>query len=458
MSAAATAGTATGNASIAATGNATAALLPEPCMRWFGPNDPVPPAWLRQSGAEGVFTALHQIPYGEVWPREAIRERRELLERAGLRWSVVESVPVHEDIKTGTAGDAALLRNYAETLRNLADEGVRTVIYNFMPALDWMRTDMRHVLPNGAECLHFDPVRLAAFDVFALRRAGAAAEHGTERVARAKTWWDDLTGNERERFVADIIDVFPGCKWGLSLDDIRAMLARYEGVGEDALFANLARFLDAIVPAAERAGVVLAIHPDDPPFPVLGLPRIVSTEEQIARLLAAVPSPANGLCLCTGSLGARADNDLPRMARRFAPRIHAAHLRATRRLPDGSFHEDAHLGGADSVDMPAVAAALLDAQDARNGGAGGAGEEGTGGAWRMPFRSDHGWKILDDLGKPEGVTPGYPCIGRMRGLSELRGLFLGLRHTHGAPTIQSARQCCGATPLQFQKKSGGCAA
>jgi mannonate dehydratase len=392
--------------------------LPEEAFRWFGPADPVPLAYIRQAGASAVFSALHQIPYGELWPRAAIRERREQIEAAGLRWSVVESVPVHEDIKTGRGDLERLFRNYRDTLRNLAAEGVTTVVYNFMPVLDWIRTEMNHTLPDGSRCLLFNPAHFAAFELHALRRPGAEADYTPEQIERGNAWWRSLDDDARADFVRHVIDVFPGVKWGFSLDDIRALLARYEGIGPDQLAQNLRRFLEAVIPAAAQVGVKLAIHPDDPPFAVLGLPRIVSTESQIAALLDMADDPANGLCFCTGSLGAREDNDLPDMARRFAPRIHAAHLRSTERLPDGTFFEADHLAG--SVDMPAVAQALLDEQQRRRQ---------TGRPdWRIPLRPDHGHVMMDDLAKPEGVTPGYSCIGRMRGLAELRGLMLGLRH------------------------------
>jgi len=395
---------------------ATDASVFEESFRWFGPADPVPLTFVRQAGAQAVFTSLHQIPYGELWPREAIRERKRLIEAAGLRWTCVESVPVPEDVKTGRGDLKRLFKNYADTLRHLAAEGVPLVIYNFMPVLDWIRTDMRHVLPDGSECMYFDPVHFAAFEIHALKRPGAEADYGSERLERAATWWRGLDGAAREKFVQTIIDVFPGCKLGLTLDDLRAMLARYQHLREDGLQANLARFLEAVIPVAEEVGVRLAIHPDDPPFPVLGLPRIVSTAAQIETIFKMADSPANGLCFCTGSLSARPDNDLPAMVGQFAPRIHAAHLRSTQRLPDGSFYEADHLAG--SVDMPAVVRALLVEQSRRRA---------TGRAdWRLPFRPDHGHTMMDDLTKPPGITPGYSCIGRMRGLAELRGLMLGL--------------------------------
>ncbi len=387
-------------------------------FRWFGPNDPVPLAYVRQTGATDVFSSLHQIPYGELWSREAIRTRREMIAAAGLRWSVVESVPVHEDIKIGCGDLKQLFENYTQTLHNLAAEGITQVIYNFMPVLDWVRTEMRSVLPDGSECLHFDPVRFAAFEIYGLKRAGAEADYTSEQRERAAAWWKSLDDTARDAFVQSIIDVFPGVKWALSLDDIRAMLARYERMNDAALSANLARFLEAVIPAAEEAGVLLAIHPDDPPFSVLGLPRIVSKAADIEAIFKIADSPANGLCFCTGSFSARADNDLPAMLKQFASRIHAMHLRSTQRLPDGSFYEANHLEG--SVNMPVIVKTLLDEQDRRRA----AGRAD----WQLPFRPDHGHTMMDDLMKPAGITPGYSCIGRMRGLAELRGLMLGLRY------------------------------
>ncbi len=391
-------------------------------FRWFGPADPVPLPFIRQAGADGVFSSLHQIPYGEVWTRVAIRERKQMIEDAGLRWSVVESVPVHEDIKTGRGDLKLLFENYNNTLRNLAAEGISTVIYNFMPVLDWVRTDMRWVLPDGSESMRYDPVRFAAFEIHALKRADAAADYTPEQIAQAAVWWASLDEAAHDTFVRTIIDVFPGVRWALSLDDIRAMLAKYDGMGADGLRKNLARFLEAVIPVAAEVGVKMAIHPDDPPFSVLGLPRIVSTASDIEGIFTMMANPANGLCFCAGSFSARADNDLPEMVRKFAPRIHAAHLRSTQRLSDGSFYEANHLAG--SVDMPAVVRNLLDEQDRRHA-------EGRA-DWQIPLRPDHGHAMMDDLPKPAGITPGYSCIGRMRGLSELRGLMLGLRHAERA--------------------------
>lgn len=396
-----------------------APALMEESFRWFGPSDPVSLAFIRQTGATSVFTSLHQIPYGELWSREAIRERQQMIEAAGLRWTAVESVPVHEDIRTGKGDLKRLFAHYSETLRNLSAEGITTVVYNFMPVLDWIRTEVNYVLPDGSECLRYDPARFSAFEIHALKRPGAEADYTAEQLERGREWCSSLDELAREAFIQSIIDVFPGCKLGLTLDDIRAMLAKYEAITPEGLSENLARFHEAVIPVAEESGVRLAIHPDDPPFPVLGLPRIVSTAADVRRMLQRVDSPANGLCFCTGSFSARESNDLPAMAEEFAPRIHAVHLRSTQRLPDGSFFEADHLGG--SVDMPAVIRVLLDEQDRRYA-------EGRT-DWQMPFRPDHGHTMMDDLSKPPTPNPGYSCIGRMRGLAEIRGVMHGLRYS-----------------------------
>jgi mannonate dehydratase len=393
------------------------APLLEECFRWFGPADPVPLAYIRHAGATAVFTSLHDIPYGEAWPREAIHARREQLAAAGLRWTAVESVPVHEDIKTGSGDLKKLLNNYAASLRNLADEGVTTVVYNFMPVLDWVRTDLRHVLPDGTECLLFDPVKFCAFELHALKRPGAEADFTPEQIAAAARWWSELSDDARSAFIKSIIDVFPGVKWGLTLDDIRTRLAAYAHIGRDELTNNLRRFLEHVVPVAAALGVRLAIHPDDPPFSVLGLPRIVSTEQDVAKLFSLVDDTANGLCFCSGSFGARPDNDLPAMARRFASRIHAVHLRSTKREPSGVFYEADHLDG--DVDMPQLLRILLDEQDHRRD----AGRRD----WQLPLRPDHGHTMMHDLTNYVPLTPGYSAIGRMRGLAELRGVMHGLR-------------------------------
>lgn len=394
--------------------------LLEECFRWFGPADPVPLRYLRHAGATAAFTSLHEIPYGELWPREAIRERKEQLAAAGLRWAAVESVPIHEDLKTGTGGLKLLLDNYAGTLRNLAAEGIHTVVYNFMPVLDWVRTDMRHALPDGTECLLYNPVKFCAFEMHALQRPGAEEDFTEEQCEQAAVWWSGLDDNQRNDFVKTIIDVFPGVKWDLTLDDIRSMLARYARIGHEELTRNLERFLNHVIPVASEVGVRMAIHPDDPPFSVLGLPRIVSTGSDIETLFTLVDEVSNGLCFCSGSFGARPDNDLPAMARKFSARIHAVHLRSTKRLADGTFFEADHLDG--DVDVPAILGILLDEQDRRRS----VGRSD----WRLPLRPDHGHVMMQELDHYIPLTPGYPAIGRMRGLAELRGVMHGLRYSN----------------------------
>lgn len=385
-------------------------------MRWFGPDDPVTLAEIRQTGATEVFSALHDIPYGEAWPADRIEQRRDEIAAAGLRWSVVESVPVHESIKTRTGEFERHLANYGQTLERLGAAGIPVVVYNFMPVLDWVRTDLHHRLPDGAEALRYAPAQFAAFELFALRRPGAENDFTPAQRAAAESFWSGLTPAARDAFVRQTLDLFPGVRLGLTLDDFRALLARYAGIDAGRLREHLRLFLEAVVPAAEAAGVKLAVHPDDPPFSVLGLPRIVSTGADLAAVLALHESPANGLCFCTGSLGARADNDLPALARRLGSRVHAVHLRSVQREPDGSFFEASHLGG--SVDVPAVMRALLEEQQTRRA----AGRPD----WQLPLRPDHGHRMLDDFRRPYPACPGYPLIGRLRGLAELRGLQVGI--------------------------------
>ena len=396
----------------------------EQTWRWWGPDDLITLADVCQVGATGIVTALHGIPAGEVWPMDAIRERKRAIEAdpsLGLRWSVVESVPVHEAIKLGEDGADALLDAYCQTLANLGAAGVGTVCYNFMPVLDWARTQLRAPLPGGGTALRFNAHEFAAFDVHMLQRPGAAADWTPDVLARAQAWHDASTPPDRQALLATIMAGLPGAFDRYDIEGLRGMLARYRGTGPDRLRDNLRRFLRAVVPAAERAGVRLAIHPDDPPRPLLGLPRVCSTAEDIAFVLGAVNSPANGLTLCTGSLGANPANDLPGIARGFAGRIHFAHLRNVSNEPDGSFMEADHLGG--GTDMVAVAHVLLQEQARRRAG----GDP----RWRIPFRPDHGHELLDDVGKP--THPGYPAIGRMRGLAELRGVMAALSHQHGLP-------------------------
>lgn len=388
----------------------------EESMRWYGPDDPVSLQYIRQAGATGVYTSLHQIPYGEAWPAELIRERKKLIEDAGLRWVAVESVPVHEDIKTRSGDYLAHIENYKQTLIRLGAEGIDLVIYNFMPVLDWVRTDLAYRLEDGSECLYFDPVQFAAFEIYLLRRKGAEKDYTKKQLGAAKVFFDSLSEADRKNFERSLIDVFPGLKMGLSIEDVRNMLDAYSDIDRKQLKDNYMLFLAAVIPVAEAEGVRMAVHPDDPPFSILGLPRIVSCDEDVGDLLAMVDSPANGLCFCTGSFSPRADNDLPEMIRRYGSRIHCAHLRSTQRNPDGSFYEADHLGG--SVDMYQVVRALLEEMHQRK----------TAGRrdWRLPFRPDHGHTMLDDLDKPRPSNPGYTAIGRLRGLAEIRGLQLGI--------------------------------
>ncbi|MBI4623138.1 MAG: mannonate dehydratase [Verrucomicrobia bacterium] len=397
-------------------------------MRWFGPADSVTLDEIRQTGATAVFTALHEIPYGEAWPADLIAERRAAVAAAGLAWRVVESIPVSEAIKTRTGDFARHIENYRLTLQRIGAAGIEVVVYNFMPVLDWVRTDLSHRLADGTETLVYDPKKFAAFDLFALQRPGAEADGTPAQRAAAHNYWSALGDTGRHHFIRQTLDLFPGVRLNLSLDDFRAMLERYTQIDATRLRQHLQLFLEAIVPAAEAAGVRLAIHPDDPPFPVLGLPRIVSTEAQLRAILGLVDSPANGLCYCTGSLGVRADNDLAGIARRLGPRIHAVHLRSVQREPDGVFYEANHLEG--SVDMPAVVRALLEEQAARR--------RGQRSDWRVAFRPDHGHAMLDDFRRPPPACPGYPLIGRLRGLAELRGLQVGLSAALDARGVDTA--------------------
>lgn len=385
-------------------------------MRWYGPEDPVSLAFIRQMGATGIYTSLHQIPYGEVWPVADIRERKQLIESAGLRWVAVESVPVHEDIKTRSGACQRYIANYRETLRNLGSSGVDLVIYNFMPVLDWVRTDLAYKLEDGSECLYFDPVQFAAFEIFLLQREGAEKDYSEAQLQAAKEFFDNLDEAGKRAFERSLIDVFPGCKMGLSLEDVRTMLARYRDIDRQQLKENLRLFLESVIPVAEEAGVRMAIHPDDPPYSILGLPRIVSCEDDVKDLLQMIDSQANGLCFCTGSFSPRADNDLPGIIERYGDRINCAHLRSTQRNEDGSFYEADHLAG--SVDMYWVVHGLVKEMSRRKA----SGRDD----WRLSFRPDHGHTMMDDLDKPAPDNPGYSAIGRLRGLAELRGLQLGI--------------------------------
>lgn len=377
-------------------------------FRWYGPSDTVTLTDIVQCGAQGVYTALHDIPYGAVWSREAIRERLDQLDTYQLKWLAVESVPVSEEIKTRGPLCEEHIKNYQLTLENLAAEGIHVVVYNFMPVLDWIRTDLSFKLKDGSEALLFDPVHFAAFEIHHLQRVGAEADYSADQIEKAKMFFESNTDGERKQFEQNILDVFPGCDWGLTLDELRTMLASYADIDADQLRKNYQHFLRSVIPTAESCGVRLAVHPDDPPFPVLGLPRIVSTEDDLCKIIAMAPSPSNGLCFCSGSLGARKDNDLVGIIDRLGESIHAVHLRSVQHLNDGRFYEANHLEGCGNI--PALVQAFLKANAKKDTDK------------KLSFRPDHGHRMLDDLNKPTNSNPGYDCLGRMRGLAEIRGL------------------------------------
>lgn len=396
----------------------------EQTWRWFGPDDAISLAEIAQTGATGIVTALHHVPYGVVWSRDEIGARKAAIERdnaLGLRWSVVESLPVAEAIKLGNGRLAELFDNYRTSIRNLAAAGVNTICYNFMPVLDWTRTQLAAPRRRGGTALRFNAHEYAAFDCFILGRKGAEAEQKPEVLARARSWIDQASESDKDRLLTTIMAGLPGAFDRYDVPGLRRMLDRYAGVDRDALRANLKRFLQEIVPAAEEAGVALCIHPDDPPRPLFGLPRIVSTADDLDFIVEAVDSPANGVTICTGSLGAGVGNDLPSIARRFAPKIFFAHLRNVTKEPDGSFVEADHLDG--DVDIVAVVEALLREQHRRR-------EAGIG-VWRIPFRPDHGHELLDD-GRRQ-THPGYPLVGRLRGLAELRGVITAVAALNRLP-------------------------
>ncbi|MEN8225574.1 MAG: mannonate dehydratase [Bacteroidota bacterium] len=387
----------------------------EKTWRWYGPNDPISLEEIRQTGATGIVNALHHIPNGDVWEIEEILKRKNIIEAAGLSWSVVESVPVHEDIKKQEGNYLQYLSNYKQTLINLGDCGIDTVCYNFMPVLDWSRTNLNWEFGDGTKALRFEAKVFAAFDMFILERPGAEADYPPELLAEAKTYFNTLNDNGRKRLIETILLGLPGSEETYTLDAFKSILESYKQIGDQELRKSLYDFLREIIPVAEKAGIFMAIHPDDPPWPLLGLPRVVSTLEDTTGLIKAVDSPANGITLCTGSFGAGHFNDLVEMTKMLAHRINFIHLRNVCRDSKKNFHEDKHLEG--NIDMYEVMKTLILEQRHRKK----TGRTDT----RMPMRPDHGHLMLDDIKKAK-TYPGYSLIGRMKGLAELSGLELGI--------------------------------
>lgn len=382
--------------------------------RWYGPLDKITLPEIRQTGATGIVTALHEIPYGEVWEQTAIEERRDMIAAEGMVWNVAESLPIHENIKRGEGDLEPLFDNYRTSMENMAAAGIHTICYNFMPLLDWTRTDLQSPVKGGGTCLRFEATRMAAFEIHMLGRDAARDDYPADVIKAAADWFATSTKADQDDLLKSIMSGLPGAYDRYDIDGLRDALARYDGIGRAELRENYRRFLEEVIPTAERLGMRLCVHPDDPPRDILGLPRIVSCEDDLAWIMGAVDSVANGITLCSGSLGANPINDIPAIAKRFADRIHFVHLRNVRKDADGSFEEAAHLEG--DTDMVALARVLLDEQKRRV-------SEGRADNI-LPFRPDHGHELLTDIGR--GTFPGYPVIGRMRGLAEIRGVLHAL--------------------------------